>query len=122
MVLIDTSAWVHQLRRKGDPVLKQKVEAELHAGEAVWCPIVRLELWAGVGVDPERDVLRHYEQVLPELSMDEEVWQIACDLADESRRKGYRVPSPDLLVAACARHHKVRLLANDAHFDFLMQL
>jgi len=120
--LLDTSLWVHQLRAKGEPDLRAKVESYLIRGEACWCPVVRLELWAGVGRDPERAVLREYEQVIPELPINEDVWQFACELADRCRRAGKRAPGNDLLIAACARVHKVDVEAADSHFDFLMAL
>ncbi|HRQ88679.1 MAG TPA: PIN domain-containing protein, partial [Bacteroidia bacterium] len=122
MKLVDTSAWVHALRRQGNPAIKARLTELVTLGQACWCPVVRLELWAGVGVDPERRVLRVFEQRIPELSITDDVWQLACDLADRSRRAGTTVPPNDLLIAACARHHGVEVEAADAHFEFLRKL
>ena len=58
MKLVDTSAWIHQLRRKGDAAVRSRVEALLKAGEAAWCSAVRLELWNGVGSEAGRRILR----------------------------------------------------------------
>lgn len=49
MILINTSCWVHALRRAGNPVIRARVKALMEAGEAAWCPPIRLELWNGVG-------------------------------------------------------------------------
>ena len=122
MKLIDTSAWVQQLRAKGDAAIREKVENLLRTGHAAWCPIVRLELWAGVGNETERATLRAYEQELPEFSIDDMVWEEACDLASKSRKVGKTAPSSDILIAACARHHGVEIESADAHFEFLMKL
>ncbi|HMP76156.1 MAG TPA: PIN domain-containing protein [Kiritimatiellia bacterium] len=122
MILIDTSLWVHQMRRKGDPAKRQRVENLLLSGEAAWCPMIRLELWAGVGNDRERAILKEYEQVIPEFSIDDEVWQEACELAERCRRAGKTAPATDLLIAACARRHKVALEHADRHFDLLGKL
>jgi predicted nucleic acid-binding protein len=122
MKLIDTSSWVHQLRRKGNPEIRAKVEVLLSSGQACWCSMVRLELWAGVGADPERRVLGIFEQRIPELAINEEVWELACDLADRSRSAGVTVPASDLVIAACARHHRVEIEAFDAHFEFIRSL
>jgi predicted nucleic acid-binding protein len=120
MIIIDTSLWVHQLRRQGDAKKRAKVEELLLAGEAAWCAPVRLELWRGIGAEKEARVLKEYEQVLPEYAVDEEVWAQACELAYRCRRTGKTAPFADILIAACARHHKLEVAHDDAHYDFLM--
>ena len=120
MRLIDTSCWVHQLRKNGNAEIRQKVESLLRAGKAGWCAPVRLELYAGVGRDPEADVLRHYASVLPDFPVEPEVWNLADTLAIRCRRQGKTAPSMDILIAACARHHRVEVEADDEHFDWLM--
>jgi predicted nucleic acid-binding protein len=122
MKLVDTSSWVHQIRRRGDPEVRARVEHLLRAGEAAWCPVVRLELWAGVGSDADRKLLRDYEQRIPELSISDAVWREACDLADRCRRAGKTAPPHDILIAACAGHHGVEIEHDDSHFDQLARL
>ena len=122
MRLIDTSSWVHQMRRVADLGVRERVERLLAAGLAAWCPIVRLELWRGERGEGERAALLDYEQRIPELSINDEVWQAACKLADRCRKAGKRVPTNDLLISACARHHGVEVEAADTHFDFLKTL
>lgn len=120
--LVDTASWIHQMRERGDADVRKRVEELLLAGNAAWCGIVRLELWAGIGDARERKILKHYEQVIPELAITPEVWQEACDLGNLSRKVGKTVPASDLLIAACARHHGVEVESPDAHFQFLMAL
>src|SRR3990172_1110119 len=62
--LVDSSLWVHQLRKSGDPAKRDRVNALLESGEAAWCPPVRFELWRGVTNDAERKTLRRYEGLL----------------------------------------------------------
>lgn len=122
MKLIDTSAWVQQLRRQGDPVVKARVNELLRSGQASWCALVRLELWAGVRGDAEREALRAYEQVIPEHAITDGVWSLACELGDRARRGGLTFPPADLLIAACARHHQLEVEHADVHFDALGRL
>lgn len=117
MKLVDTSSWVHQIRKRGNAAVRARVEALLTAGAAAWCPQVRLELWAGARSDHDRKILRDYERVLPELPITDAVWQLACDLADGARRAGISAGAGDLLIAACARHHSVELEHADADFE-----
>jgi predicted nucleic acid-binding protein len=119
MILVDTSLWVHQMQRKGDPLHRKRVETLLLAGEAAWCPMVRLELWAGIGNDRERDMMRDYERILPEFPIDDDAWRLACDLGARCRRAGLAIPSSDLLIMACARRHGVPLEHADEHFRLI---
>ena len=121
-VLVDSSLWVHQLRRAGDAGQRARVHALLESGQAAWCPPVRLELWRGVTNDAERKTLRHYEALLPEYEISGAVWARAIRLADRGRAAGITVPLADLLIFACARVHELDLAHDDGHFDQLDQL
>jgi len=113
MKLVDSSAWVHCLRRRGEPKVVDGVRRLIESGEAAWCPAIRLELWNGVGDESDRRILRDFEQTLPELPITDDVW---C------RKAGRTAPAIDVLIAACARHHGVDVEHADSHFDFLMTL
>ena len=119
MILVDSSSWIHFLRPTGDPVVRARVEATLTAGEACWCPLVRLELWNGAAGERDRKILRDFESVLPELAIDDEVWTTACDLARSARAAGVSVPATDILIAACARRHGAELETADSDFEQL---
>ena len=122
MILVDTSSWIHQQRSKGDPAIQKRVEALLTSGLAAWCPVTRLELWAGVRNERERRILRNYEQVIPELPINEEIWEMACGLAERGRAQDKTFPTNDLLIAACAIYHRVELEHSDKHFDDILKL
>jgi predicted nucleic acid-binding protein len=122
MKLVDTSAWIEQLRRGGDPTVRERLEALLVTGEAAWCPIVRLELWNGARGDHEGTVLREMEKELPCLEISPPVWDRAAKLAHLARERGVTVPGTDLLVAACAQHHGVNIEHHDKHFDLIAGL
>lgn len=121
-VLVDSSLWVHQLRKSGDPAKRDRVNALLESGEAGWCPAVRLELWRGVTNDAERKTLRRYEVLLPDYEISAEVWDRAIGLADRGRTAGVTVPLADLLIFACAKIHGLDVAHDDAHFDELAKL
>jgi len=120
--IVDTSLWIPALRRKGDSAKRARVAKLLEQGEAAWCPMIRLELWQGIGDERELETLRQYEQVIPEVAITQEVWESACEISHHLHKKGKIVPIPDILVFACARHHGVEIEHDDAHFDMLAQL
>ena len=121
-VLVDSSLWVHQLRRGGDREQRDRVHALLEAGEAAWCPVVRLELWRGVSNDAERKTLRRYEALLPDYAITPETWQRAIRLADRGRATGVTAPLADLLIYACATLNGLEVAHDDEHFDALATL
>lgn len=121
-VLVDSSLWVHQLRKGGDPAKRDRVNALLASGEAAWCPVVRLELWRGVTNDAERKTLRRYEALLPDSEISAEVWKRSIQLADRGRASGVTVPLADLVIFACAKIHGLDIAHDDAHFDELAKL
>lgn len=118
-LLIDTSAWIEAMRRKGDEATRNEVHAALRSGRARFCDFVRVELWNGIGGDAERKWLVDMEQSVESVPTDERVWSEARRLARESRRQGLSLPGTDLLIAACARVHGLEILHRDAHFDLL---
>jgi len=120
--LVDTSLWVHHLRRGGNPAKRERVNALLESGEAAWCPAVRLELWRGVTNDAERKTLRRYEALLPDYEVSVDVWERAIRLADRGRASGVTVPLADLLIFACAKIHGLDIAHDDEHFDDLAKL
>ena len=122
MILVDSSSWIHMLRPNGDASVRSRVVRALDAGEACWCPIIRLELWNGAGGDRDKQVLRDFERLLPELSIDNAVWSGAFDLARRARSAGISVPATDILIAACARQHQVQLEHADSDFLRLEEL
>ena len=122
MKLVDSSAWVHCLRRRGSREVADGVRRLMESGQAAWCPAIRLELWNGAGDESDRRILRDFEDTLPELPITDEVWMEACALASRCRKAGKTAPAIDVLIAACARHHGVEVEHADSHFDFLMTM
>jgi predicted nucleic acid-binding protein len=122
MKLVDTSCWIHALRRKGDGDIRTRVQSLLAIGQAAWCDAVRLELWNGAANDWDRQLLVNLQATVPILPIKEEVWQLACTFAHRARTNGLNVPATDLLIFACARHHGVELEHNDRHFPLLGQM
>jgi len=55
-----------------------------------------------------------------ELRMDAETFAIARSAQRELAKKSqYRLPIPDLLIAACAHQHQAAVLHIDRHYDTL---
>lgn len=119
MTLLDTSSLVHLLRRKGDPAIRDRVQAILLRGDGAICDMVEVELWMGVAsAEDEKDV-SELAGLLVSLPIDQAVWERAKALAAACRKAGTPVPSPDCVIAACAFVHAVDLDYEDLHFGLL---
>jgi len=120
--IVDSSLWVHQLRRNGDPDRRARVETLLINGDAAWCAPVRLELWRGVRNLQERKTLRAYEATLPDFEVTRDAWRLATLTADRGRAAGLSFPFPDLLIFGCALFHGLEVEAADVHYEQMRSL
>ena len=121
-VLVDTSAWIETLRRNGDADIRASVRAATREGRAVLCDLVLLELWNGAQGADEQRILRELELTVEKVPTSPAVWEAASDLARNCRRAGVSAPATDILIAACAEHHRLEILHRDAHFDHIARV
>ena len=116
MHLVDTSAWIESFRPGGDTDVRRAVDTAMWEGEAALCDMVLLELWVGARGAAEQATIERLASNLTVLPIDVDVWRKAHALARACRAAGLTVPTPDLVIAACADHHGVEILERDAHF------
>jgi hypothetical protein len=122
VVLLDTSMWIEALRVGGRTETRRRVDQLLAADQAVWCDVVRLELWHGARGERERRDLRYLESVIVCLETDRRVWQESFDLARRARARGLTVGIPDLMLVACAKRHGVQVESRDVDVERLTKL
>jgi len=121
MKLVDSSAWVEFLRRKGDWSVKQAVARLIQADLAAFtCPI-RFELLGGVRPAEQADL----EQALAfsrHVPFGQDDWREAALLERQLRAKGLTIPRNDLFVATVAIRTGLPVVGRDAHFDLVKEL
>lgn len=122
MTIVDSSSWIEALRERGDPVVRAHVESLLNAGEAAWCPMIRLELWGGVRGGGERKKLEFLESRVDLLDINDGVWKESIRLVTKARSAGLTVPAADVLIVATALYHEVPVEHCDQHMDHLLKL
>lgn len=121
LVLIDTSSWIEALRSQGDPQVRTRVADLILQGRAAWCDLVVVELWNGAGGSYEKKKLAELEREIPCLPIDQQVWQMARQLAQQCRKAGKTVPVADLVIVACALVHQAPLDHQDSHFAAILE-
>ncbi len=119
--LVDTSAWIEYLR-PGDSEVAKRVETLVLGDQAVLCDMVLLELWNGARGAAEKKKLSEMQSHLRCLDTPHAVWKLAQRLATRCRDTGLTIPSADILIVACAKHHDTGLEHNDSHFEKLVTL
>ena len=116
MKLIDSSAWVEFLRKKGDPSVKQAVARLIQTELAAYtCPI-RFELLSGVRPEEEADLDQAFA-LSHHVPFEREDWREAALLERQLRAKGLAVPRNDLFVATVAIRASLSVTCRDTHFD-----
>lgn len=121
MRLVDSSAWVEFLRRKGDLRVKQAVARLIQADLAAYtCPI-RFELLSGVKSGEESDLEEAFahSRLIP---FEQNDWVEAAVLERQLRTKGLTVPRNDLFVATVAIRTGLPVCCRDAHFDAVKRI
>ncbi|MBC7980515.1 MAG: PIN domain-containing protein [Armatimonadetes bacterium] len=119
-VLIDTSAWIDFLRN--GRLKNPEVAVALETGGAVLCHAVWTELWSGLRGKREESVLMNIREACGWLEIDTSVWELAAGISRAARQLGLNCPLADVLIAACAKHHRTELLHRDKHFEALLKL
>jgi predicted nucleic acid-binding protein len=115
MKLVDSSAWVEFLRRKGDLKVKDIVARLLEADQAAYtCPI-RFELLSGVKPGEESDLEQAFA-LSHHFPFEQNDWREAARLERQWRARGLNVPRNDLFVATVAIRTGLVVLCRDAHF------
>lgn len=116
MKLVDSSAWVEFLRRKGDPRVKHTVARLLQADHAAYtCPI-RFELLSGVKSGEEADLAQTFA-LSQHIPFEPDDWRAAAMLERQLRAKGTSIPRNDLFVVVVALRTGWPVVCRDAHFD-----
>ena len=122
MTIVDSSSWIEALRERGKPEVRARVEKLLEQGEAVWCDMIRLELWRGARAGAESRAIEVLQERIQSLEIGQEVWDRAIELAKRAREIGLTAATPDYLIVAVALHHGVDIEHCDARLDRLLAI
>lgn len=119
-VLIDSSVWIPFLR--GHAKLPAEVVVAMSEGRSHINPIIWIEIFRGIRGQREEEIAAELFALCPSLPMDEPGWSEAATLARAASQAGLNCPLADVLIAACARRHKAKLIHADKHLENLLEL
>ena len=118
LFLIDTSVWILALRKKYTPEIKSYVEKLIEEDKVVINPIIKLELLAGTRTKKEFSRLKLRLDALPEITINQDIWEEAQRMAFDLRRRGLGIPLIDIMILTCAKSSDSTLVHRDRHFEF----
>lgn len=116
-VVVDSSLWVHQLRKSGDRAKRAHVHVLLENGRAAWCAPGALAGCHERYGAPDAATVRGAAPGVRDFA-----GRLGARDPDRGRAAGITAPFADLLIIACAKEHALDLAHDDTHFSQLEQL
>lgn len=117
LALLDSSVWISYFRPEGSRELKRAVQEALRRGQVVTCWVVRAEILIGARDEGSFAKLADHMGAVPDVPLDDAIWESAARLGYVMRKKGVTLPLPDLLVAQAAMAHDLILWHVDEHYE-----
>lgn len=114
-ILPDTCAWIDYFNGRDTTVARSLAQA-LTNREIVTCGVVMYELFQGIRLKKESEVLREAFSSLRYIEMDKSLWLSAAKISASLRKNGVTIPSSDIQIAALALQHRLSILTVDQHF------
>jgi predicted nucleic acid-binding protein len=121
MKLVDTSAWVEFLRRKGDSGVKLAVSRLLQADSVACTWPIEFELLSGVKTTEEDD-LKEALALAQHFPFTQGDWRAAASLERRLRAEGLTVPRNDVFVAIVAIKLRQPIVCRDKHFEIIKKV
>ena len=116
-VLVDSSYYIHLLRRGRDPLRALALTAVTR--DLATCGIVRCEVGRGIRMRGVLERLRAFWDVMVNVQTDERLWREVEETIWRLDRQGVTLPLPDVVVGCCARSIGAVVLTLDSHFGYI---
>ena len=119
LVLVDTSAWVCFFSRRGCEDLKKALSLLLDEDRVAIAGPILVELIQGTRTTEEKETIKAVTRGIHWLSVSDDHWHKAAEMAFALRRKGITSPAIDTLIAVLAIDYRCILLHKDPHFELI---
>lgn len=116
-VLVDSSVFIHLLRKGFDPVAA--FLEEFGALNVVTCGIVKLEVLRGIKTPKARAHMEAFLSVCQFVPTTNARYDEATELAWSMDRAGQVIPATDIIIAVSARFVGASVLTLDKHFSLV---
>ena len=117
LILVDSSIWIEGIDPRASVGLKSRFAALIETERIAVTEIVRLEVIGGTRSAGEFEKARSEFEAFACLKAGGREWKRAEEIGFALNRRGQRVPSADVLIAAVAACYQVPLWHMDADFE-----
>jgi len=119
MHLVDTSIWIEALRSSGSRKIQAELEPLVRAGDVALTDWIILELMVGIRSHESAAGLLKRLAPIHRLTIPEDGWTRAWDLAVRLRKRAISSSAADCLIATIAISHDATLLHCDTDFEHI---
>ena len=119
LVLVDTSAWICFFSRRGFEDIKKTLSTLLDEDRAAIAGPILVELIQGTRTTDEKETIKKLIRGIHWLSVSDDHWHKAAEMAFALRRKGVTSSAIDTLIAILAIDYRCLLLHKDSHFELI---
>jgi predicted nucleic acid-binding protein len=119
LVLVDTSAWICFFSRRGFEDIKKALSTLLDEDRAAIAGPILVELIQGTRTTEEKETIKTLIRGIHWLSVSDNHWHKAAEMAFDLRRKGVTSSAIDTLIAILAIDYRCILLHKDSHFELI---
>ena len=119
MHLVDTSVWIEFLRRSGSSEIQKRLNPLIRSGSVAVTEWIILELMTGLRSHDKASTLLEQFAPVYRLSLSDESWDRAWNLAARLRKKGISASAADCLIATIAAQDGATLLHCDSDFELI---
>ena len=119
LVLIDTSGWICFFSRRGFEEIKKSISTLLDEDRAAIAGPILVELIQGTRTVEEKETIKRLFRGVHWLSVSDDHWHKAAEMAFDLRRKGITSSAIDTLIATLAIEYRCSLLHKDSHFELI---
>jgi predicted nucleic acid-binding protein len=119
LVLIDTSGWICFFSRRGFGEIKKTISIILDEDRAATAGPILIELIQGTRTVEEKETIKRLLRGIHWLSVSDDHWHKAAEMAFDMRRKGITTSAIDTLIATLAIEYRCILLHKDSHYELI---
>jgi predicted nucleic acid-binding protein len=119
LVLVDTSAWICFFSRRRFEDIKKTLCTLLDEDRVAIAGPILVELIQGTRTAEEKETIKTLTRGIHWLSVSDDHWHKAAEMAFALRRRGITSSAIDTLIAILAIDHGCVLLQKDSHFDLI---
>ena len=113
------SAWICFFSRRGLKDIKKVISTLLDEDRAATAGPILIELVQGTRNSEEKEIIKRVFRGIHWLSVSDNHWHKAAEMAFDLRRKGITSSAIDTLIAVLAVDFGCLLLHKDSHFDLI---